>query len=242
MFRLRRFVVWLWLIVPLGILVVSQLGFHGGELDWRQKLVTSLPDDESAVLGLVDALHAAGRDLEALEHVERLVQLEPKSERGHKALLALYGALGRGDDARNEVDRLIDLGIADAPDLVSAGAAVQAENLVLAIEYYRHALTVDPNYLEGNINLGAALVESRDWRAARTYLQRALSVSPQNVHAHINLGILERRTGRPRRAIAHFEVALKSEPSHAVIRELLASTKMQLARAEKSRQKTPKRD
>ena len=242
MFRLKQFLVWLWLVIPLGILVVSQLGYHGSELAWRQNLVISMPDDETAVLGLVDALHAAGRFAEALTHAETLVQLDPESERGHKALLALYGALGRGDDARNEIDRLIDLGMADASDLVSAGVAVQTENIALAIEYYGRALELDPNHLEGNINLGVALVESRDWQAARTYLQRALSLSPQNVHAHLNLGILERRTGRPRRAIAHFEAALRSEPNQAVIRELLASTNRQLARAENSRQKTPKRD
>lgn len=234
MFRLKRFVVWLWLMIPLGLLLVSQLGYHGDELDWRQNLVISMPDNEAALLGLIDVLHAAGRDQEALEHAEKLVQLNPRSERGHKVLLALYGALGRADDARDEIESLIDLGKMDASDLVSAGVAVQAGNIALAIDYYGRALEVDPNHLEGNINLGAALVESQNWKAARTYLQRALSLSPQNVHALINLGILERRIGRPRRAIAHFEAALMSEPSHPVIHELLASTKLQLARAKKN--------
>jgi len=220
MSRLKVFATWLWLAVPLCVLVVSQLAHRPTDLELQRSLAVSLPENESVLLGLADALHAAGRDAEALEYAERIVAAQPDSEMGHRVLLGLYGNLGRRDEALRAFGQLVRLDKVIPSDLVGAGVLVQAGNPAWAIELYTRALEIEPDNLEAHINLGALFVDTRHWNSARTHLEHALEISPQNIPALLNLGILERRVGRPRFALIHFQEVLRLAPEHSLAREL----------------------
>ena len=89
MARVRTFAVWLWLVLPLAILLGAQLGDQPSDIEVQQSLRTSLPESEQVLLAYVDALRSAGRTSDALESAKEFSISHPESERVHRALLLM---------------------------------------------------------------------------------------------------------------------------------------------------------
>jgi tetratricopeptide (TPR) repeat protein len=230
MARVRTFAVWLWLILPLAVLLGAQLGDKPSDIEVQQRLRTSLPESELVLLAYVDALRDEGRTREALESAKDFATLHPDSQGAHRALLLMYGERGQRNEALQEFDELGRLEAVVASDLVAAAVLVQTDDADLAATYYEHALELDANNFEAHANLATILIGIRRWDAARKHLAQALNTSPGSVPVLLNLGILERRAGRPQIAIEQFENVLRLEPSNRLARQLLTETQQHVNR------------
>ena len=230
MARVRTFAVWLWLVLPLAVLLGGQLGDKPSDIEVQQRLRTSLPESELVLLAYVDALRNEGRTREALEVARDFAASHPGSQGAHRALLMMYGERGLRSEAQQEFDELRRLDAVVASDLVAAAVLVQTDDPDLAATYYERALELDANNFEAHANLATILIGIRRWNAARKHLAQALNISPGSVPVLLNLGILERRAGRPRIAIEQFENVLRLEPSNRLARQLLTEIQQHMSR------------
>lgn len=103
------------------------------------------------------------------------------------------------------------------PQLLAAvgDTYLKAQQLPLAIEYYKRALQVDPNNSGVVINLGDAYYYSGDTRNALAQFDRALQINPNSANALFNIGMIKwRDEGDPKAAIAAWKELLKRNPDH----------------------------
>jgi tetratricopeptide (TPR) repeat protein len=93
------------------------------------------------------------------------------------------------------------------------GAALQsAGRLDEAINQYKKAIAIKPDYTPAYSNLGSALLSRGDAAGAINAYQQALSIDPDFSDAHFNLGNALMRVGDPVRAIPHFRRVLSDAP------------------------------
>jgi Tfp pilus assembly protein PilF len=91
---------------------------------------------------------------------------------------------------------------------------VEQGKLEEAIECYRHALALQPEYAISHYNLGNALKEQENLEGAGISYRRALALHPRFAEAHSNLGNVLQCLGQSEAAIACYRQALALKPSY----------------------------
>jgi tetratricopeptide (TPR) repeat protein len=94
-------------------------------------------------------------------------------------------------------------------------ALVKQGRISEAMEEYKIALGINPQYLEANNNIGILLARQGQTADAIGYYQKALEIKPDFVEAHVNLGNALSLEGQTDEAAEHFEKALQLDPSEA---------------------------
>jgi tetratricopeptide (TPR) repeat protein len=84
-----------------------------------------------------------------------------------------------------------------------------------AIDHYRRAVALRPDYAEAHYNLGRLLVEQGQFNDAIAHYERAAAINPADAEAQNNLGVTLFGIGRADDAIAHYQKALESRPDYA---------------------------
>jgi tetratricopeptide (TPR) repeat protein/MFS family permease len=105
---------------------------------------------------------------------------------------------------------------------LACGRLMERGNIVLAqgksekaIEYYRKALRLNPDYAEGYGNIGAALARQRRFEEAILNYQRALEINPDFAEANYGLGNILALKGSSQEAALYFSQALEADPDFA---------------------------
>ena len=101
-----------------------------------------------------------------------------------------------------------------------------------AIEQYRLALRIAPNYAEGHYNLGLALSDSHKHDEAIACYREALRLRPEFVEAQFNLGCLFKSQGLLPEALANLEQVVAARPDFADAQAKLGLTLKALGRPE----------
>ncbi len=91
----------------------------------------------------------------------------------------------------------------------------QPELLPEAVENYRRALDLAPNWVEAHINLGVALYQLKRLDEARSAFLTAVQLDPWNGIARYNLGCVLEEQGEIDEAIRHLQRAVRCLPGHA---------------------------
>ena len=84
-----------------------------------------------------------------------------------------------------------------------------------AIDHYRRAVGLRPDYAEAHYNLGRLLVEQSQFDDAIAHYERAAAINPADAEAQNNLGVTLFGIGRADDAIAHYQKALEILPDYA---------------------------
>jgi tetratricopeptide (TPR) repeat protein len=84
-----------------------------------------------------------------------------------------------------------------------------------ALEHYRRALEIQPDYVPPRCNMAAILAKQGHFDEAIAGYRKALEIQPDCVAAHNNLGELLIRQGRLDEASEHYRQALESQPDYA---------------------------
>ncbi len=103
-----------------------------------------------------------------------------------------------------------------------------------AIESYRQALRLDPDYYTAHYNLGNVMAGRRKVEEAYAYFRRALEIKPEAVEAHNNLGVLLAQEGRTAEAIESFHTALRIDPDDTAAYFNLGVTYVRLGEGRKA--------
>ncbi len=110
--------------------------------------------------------------------------------------------------------------------------AGQSQAVVAQLE---EALRLQPNYPDGEYNLGNALAGISRMDDAILHYQAAVRLDPGYVGAHTNLGVALARTGRVGEAIGEFETALRLRPDSPEEMNNLGNALAQAGRREEAR-------
>jgi tetratricopeptide (TPR) repeat protein len=83
-----------------------------------------------------------------------------------------------------------------------------------AIDHYRQAIALRPDYAEAHYNLARLLVDLGQLNDAVVHYERATAINPADAEAQNNLGVTLFGIGRADDAIAHYQKALEIRPDY----------------------------
>lgn len=122
-----------------------------------------------------------------------------------------------------------------AKENFNAGIKAEQEGKIeAAILAYQAAITVDPNFVDAHLNLGAIYFQQKEYQKAEEQFTKAVDAAPENADALANLGRLQYLTKRYDPAIANFEKALAGNPNDADLLKDLAKCQYRKRNYEKA--------
>jgi len=84
-----------------------------------------------------------------------------------------------------------------------------------ALEQYKQAEQIDPDFTELQLNIGVSLLSIGDTTAAESAFEKELTLRPNNAKAHNNLGVILEGQGRLQNAIEEYSTSLRLDPTHS---------------------------
>jgi uncharacterized protein (TIGR03032 family) len=84
-----------------------------------------------------------------------------------------------------------------------------------AVEFYRQALQLDPDFLVARYNLGVSYLGLEQWPEANHWLEQVVETDPSHAAAHNNLGLVAFLQGQMQLALEHFRRAIAVAPDFA---------------------------
>jgi Flp pilus assembly protein TadD len=94
-------------------------------------------------------------------------------------------------------------------------ALMRSGNLTEAVEQFKIALEIKPDYVDAHYNLGYALSRQGNLDAGIHQFGKTLRLDPENFKALNNMGVVLALQGRYGEAATYFEAALKQNPRDA---------------------------
>jgi len=94
-------------------------------------------------------------------------------------------------------------------------ALIRSGNLAEAVEQFKAALKIKPDFDDAHYNLGYALSRQGNLEAGIHHFGETLRLDPDNLKALNNMGVALALKGRYREAVNYFEAALKLNPRDA---------------------------
>lgn len=111
---------------------------------------------------------------------------------------------------------------AETQALFDAGiAAYEAGNLDQARQHYQDVLTVFPNHIAANTNIGLTYAQQGDWPAAEAAFTTVLGLEPNNADANANLAWVFAEQGQWPKALERGLVAQHLAPNNAYVSNTL---------------------
>ena len=92
-----------------------------------------------------------------------------------------------------------------------------------ALENYKKALEIKPDYAEAYFNMGVTLKDKDDLEAAIDCYKQALMIKPNYAEAHNNIGNILKEKGKPVAAIDCYKRAIMIKPNYAVAHNNMGS-------------------
>ncbi len=195
------------------------------------------PDSVWARVGLGRAAVMRQDYLQAVEHLEEALAVDPEAADIHYPLAMAYRGLGELEKAEAHL-RQRDSGLVRRPDPLMQAMrdslqspsgyeregiqALGAGDWEAAAAAFRRGIALAPENPSLHHRLGTALFMMGDDREGRAQFEEALRVSPQYAQAHYSLGLLLEGEGRFEEALHRFSTAVRHEPSYVEARLRLA--------------------
>ena len=170
--------------------------------------------EQNADAHLLAGLVFMGRDrnLDAIAHFQRAIELNPDLHYAHNNLAATYLAMERWDDAIAILDRLVSNMLYDRQGHAHNNlgwAWYKKGDLVRARRHYDAAIQLASDLCPPYNNLGLLLIEQNQLDQAEKYLRRGLARCPTYAEPWMHLGRIQARKGDAKGARDSFERCLK---------------------------------
>jgi tetratricopeptide (TPR) repeat protein len=221
--------------VPAQVKLVDAL-FESGQYEDCARLAGPLVKDLRTepmgefFLGRIAAIN--GRHQQAVEHLQRAVELFPQWGAAYYALALSYRALDRSDDARRALEShsrygpswpgLDDPLIASVAAIRNDGRATLARGIALAgngdipgaIAAHEAALVQDATLAQAHANLISLYGRTQQWAKAEAHYRAVLALGEVG-NAHYDYGVLLGLQQRWADAAAAYRLAVAVNPMHA---------------------------
>ena len=176
-----------------------------------------MPDQSLIELELAGACIDMRDFPEAQAHAEKAEKLDPSNPEVYRALGTVYSATGDITSTTQAGQKAIDLAPKDAQNWVQMGALCYGvRRFADAAKYLRHAVEMQPENVDANINLADALRQLDQTPATRqevhALLARALTIDPRQERALFLLGRTYLEDGKTDLAISTLRRAVRWAP------------------------------
>jgi len=84
-----------------------------------------------------------------------------------------------------------------------------------AIQSYKEAIRIQPNYYESYFNMGDALINQKKFTEALVVYEKVLKFNFDNSRAQYNFAIIQDKLGMHKKALASYEEAIRLNPDYA---------------------------
>ena len=177
------------------------------------------PRYAKALLQMGIALYSRGDHEDGLERTVQALALDAAFDRSLLEQAETSDARGDHDLALRCLKRIADADVDDiafhaklAVDLFRRGMLAEA------VDEFRQALQINPNYADLRNQLGVTLFAMGRDAEAQEEFARALAINPRYVEAYVNRGLALRRLGREDEARSLFNSALAIDPDNEAAR------------------------
>jgi len=213
--------------------------YQNGQYDEAERLSVLItqqyPEHQFAwkVLGAV--FRQTGRKSDAVNAIQKVVQLSPQDAQTHSSLGNMLRELGRFEEARLSCKQAIAVN----PDFAEAhnnlGVTLQGlGRLEEAQASYRRAIALKSDFAEAHSNLGGTLRELGRLEEAELSCRQTIALEPDSALAHSDLGLLLRELGRFEEAQSSYRQAIALKPDFAEAHNSLGGTLRELGRLEEA--------
>ena len=105
----------------------------------------------------------------------------------------------------------------NAQDFFARGVALEEDPNAqqAAIDVYRKALELDPNFAAAHINLGTIFYNRQNYSAAEEHYRKAIECDTRYALAYFDLGNVLDETGRLAEAVERYKTAIQLAPTYA---------------------------
>jgi tetratricopeptide (TPR) repeat protein len=148
----------------------------------------------------------------AANELERCLVLNPSFDNAMTGLARALSKLGRMDEAKTWLEKAVQLNPENYRAWYEIGLLETTRNPAAALANYQKAVTIQPNYSPGQRELGMALFQAKDYRAATAHLEQALALGLDDAHLRNFLGICYSQTNHVEKSIGSYQAALKLDP------------------------------
>jgi Tfp pilus assembly protein PilF len=182
------------------------------EAEMRARLQKD-PDAVALRNGLAEALLAQGKLDAAEEAARQALKIEEKNVPAMVNLATVYARKKRFELAKMVLDNARQIDDRD-PSIWNRLGFVELSlgDRALALESFRTAAALRPDYPEAHTNYGALLADAEDFQNAATELEQAVRYAPTSAVAWMNLGNAYRGLKEFEKAEDAYRKALKLDP------------------------------
>jgi tetratricopeptide (TPR) repeat protein len=171
------------------------------------------PDSPFLEMELAALYQRQGNVKEALAHVRKSIQLDPKQQEAYFLLAGLHVGLNQLNEATREYEHILRLD----PDnrearLFLATLYAQQRRYPQAIHAVQELLRLDPQLAVGYYYLGRIYLETGQLADAKKEFTRVLTMDPSFVPALFDLAATLERERQYNRALAMYRRILSSQP------------------------------
>lgn len=182
-----------------------------GEL--RQRIADN-PASTGARIALVNALLREQKYDSAAAEAKKVLKADERNVRAMQLLAQVYYEQGKNELAKMVLDNAKAINANDAATYNALGlVSLALKQKPAAMEFFKQAATLKPDFAEALNNYGALLNETQDYDAAVHVLEAACNAAPDFASARLNLGNAYRGAGQLTKAIAQYKQVLRLNPS-----------------------------
>ncbi len=199
--------------IHLGVLLRTQRDI-AGSISALNAAAGLAPNNGSAQLELGRSLAAAGRDEDALPHLEQAVQLDSSLPGSEAELAMALQRLGRQQEAVPWFEKAIEREPHNSSALTNLGLALTLTGKAKdSLPYFQRALADDPKDAVVEKDLGVAHLQLSAFDEAISDFQAALVLDPIDPQLHYDLGLVYKLKDRPNDAVAELGRAEQLDPA-----------------------------
>ena len=214
---------WAFFLIPTAVLGISEYRSSPMPLlEQARNVVQLIPDrwQANAVMGTLEK--TMGAEEQALEHLQRAVDLNASYPHGEVMLADIYTRLGDSDRALQHYRKAAALNPDSHEEQAYLGKMLAATgHLEEAIPHLRAAAEHYPEDANLAYVLGASLVEKKKDVEGIPYLRRAVRLDPKHKDAWTILGIALQNQGHIQEAAAYYRKALELDSGYIPARQNL---------------------
>lgn len=199
--------------------VTHQSNLKAGIPRLEAALKKEQPNHPAYYLQMAAAYHASGEIAKAIPYYQQALAKDAGYLPAMRSLGASQSRLGQWNEAQATLENATKQHPGDSLTwLELAKVYRQQQKLPEAIAAARKAAELEPELVDAQVALGAALMDTRDLAGAEAAFRAALREQPDEAEASANLGNVLNAKGDPAGAEKQFQAAVRANPSHPVAR------------------------
>jgi protein O-mannosyl-transferase len=204
------------LLAALGVLTWRQGRMYHDPITLYQTIIERNPDCWMAEDNLGGALIVAGRDAEAVPHLERGLQLRPDNPASESMLGDALNHLGRAQEAIPHLMKALQIRPrnAEAHNYLGSSLVLTGHPAEGIVEFQR-ALLLKPDYALARFNLGFTMACNGRVPEGCDEIEAAVKLEPDSADFRTSLGNVLLVLNRLPEAIGQYEESLRLDPGNA---------------------------